>query len=971
MSDLLELATEVCGPPSPEEVDGTSRARHDGAPGGRARDQRPTIASFPKRVGHPNWEGLRGRHREREALDRLLADVRAGNSQVLVVRGEAGMGKTALLHYLLERASDCRVARAAGIESEMELAFAGLHQLCAPFLDRLERLPGPQRDALATAFGLSSGEPPDRFLVGLAVLSLLADAAEQQPLICLIDDAHWLDRVSAQSLAFVARRVLAERVALVFAVREPSEEQELTGLRELLLRGLSDGDAGALLDSVISGPVEARVRERIVAETHGNPLALLELPHGLTPAELAFGFGLPDTMPMASRIEEGFLRRLEALPAQTRSFLLAAAVEPVGDLALLWRAADRLGINADAAAAAEAAGLIELGARVRFRHPLVRSTACRAANVADLQEVHGALAEVTDADLDPDRRAWHRAHAAAGPDEEVAEELERSADRAQTRGGLAAAAALLEEAARLTLDPARRAQRALAAAQVKHHAGSSDAALALLAMAETGPFDELRRARVDLLRAKIAFASRRGNDAPPLLLKAATQLEPLDSELARETYLDAFSAALIVGRLSLGANLMEVARAARAAPVPQTPARAPDLLLDGLALLVTDGRDTATPLLKRALSAFRSEHLPAEEGLRWLWLAGRVAQDLWDDESWEVLCTQHVSLARAAGAFTVLPIALRSRIFVHSFWGELDEGAALTGEVQVVMEATGTQLAAYGAVALAAFRGREAEASELIDATIADVVSRGEGMGVGISHFAAALLHNGRGRYAEALAAAESACAYDDLGVLAWGLTELIEAASRSGKREIALAALERLSQSTRAGDTDWALGIEARCRALVSEDDAAESLYREAIERLGRTRVRVEHARAHLLYGEWLRRAGRRVDAREQLRGAHEQFTTIGAEGFAERARRELLATGETVRKRSPETRDDLTAQESQIARLAGVGRTNPEIGAELFISPRTVEWHLRKVFTKLGVSSRKELRAALPEDGRAGVAA
>jgi DNA-binding CsgD family transcriptional regulator len=956
---------------APEEVDGTSRAPEDGAPGGEARDQRPNVASFRQRVGHPSWEGLRGRRREREALDRLLAGVRAGESQVLVVRGEAGMGKTALLHYLLERASDCRVARAAGVESEMELAFAGLHQLCAPFLDGLERLPGPQRDALATAFGLSSGEPPDRFLVGLAVLSLLADAAEQQPLICLVDDAHWLDRVSAQTLAFVARRVLAERVALVFAVREPSEEQELAGLRELLVRGLSDGDAGALLDSVISGPVDGRVRERIVAETRGNPLALLELPHGLTPAELAFGFGLPDTMPMASRIEEGFLRRLEPLPAQTRSFLLAAAVEPVGDLALLWRAAEQLEIGADAAAAAEAAGLIELGARVRFRHPLVRSTACRAANVADLQEVHRALAEVTDADLDPDRRAWHRAHAAAGPDEEVAEELERSADRAQTRGGLAAAAALLEEAARLTLDPARRAQRALAAAQVKHQAGSSDAALALLAMAETGPLDELQRARVDLLRAKIAFALRRGNDAPPLLLKAATRLEPLDGELARETYLDAFSAALIVGRLSLSADLMEVATATRAAPAAQTPARAPDLLLDGLTLLVTDGRDAATPLLKRALSAFRSEHLSAEEGLRWLWLAGRVAQDLWDDESWEVLCTEHVRLARAAGAFTVLPIALRSRIFVHAFWGELDEGAALTGEVQAVMEATGTQLAAYGAVALAAFRGREAEASELIDATIADVASRGEGMGVGISHFAAALLHNGRGRYTEALAEAEAACAYDDLGVLAWGLTELIEAASRSGKREIALAGLERLTQSTRAGDTDWALGIEARCRALVSEDDAAEPLYHEAIERLGRTRVRVELARARLLYGEWLRRAGRRVDAREQLRGAHEQFIAIGAEGFAERARRELLATGETVRKRIPETRDDLTAQESQIARLAGVGRTNPEIGAELFISPRTVEWHLRKVFTKLGVSSRKELHAALPDDGRAGVAA
>jgi DNA-binding CsgD family transcriptional regulator len=908
---------------------------------------------------------LRGRRNEREALDRLLAGVREGESQVLVVRGEAGVGKSALLGYLLECASGCRIARVAGVESEMELAFAGLHQLCAPFLDRLEHLPGPQRDALATAVGLSAGQAPDRFLVGLAVLSLLAEVAEDAPLLCLVDDAHWLDRVSAQTLAFVARRLLAERVALVFAVREPSEH-ELVGLRELVVGGLSDRDAGTLLDSVISGPVDEQVRERIVAETRGNPLALLELPRGMTPAELAFGFGLPETTPMASRIEEGFLRRLEPLPQQTRRLLLAAAVEPVGDVALLWRAGEHLGVGADAAGAAETAGLIELGARVRFRHPLVRSAAYRAADVHDLQEVHRALAEVTDPELDPDRRAWHRAHAAVGPDEAVAVELERSADRAQTRGGLAAAAALLEEAARLTLDPALRAQRALAAAQAKHEAGAPDAALALLAMAQAGPSDELRHARVDLLRAQIAFASRRGNDAPPLLLEAAKQLEPLDIELARETYLEAFIAAVIVGRLSRGADVGEVARAARALPASSTLLRAPDLLLDGLALQVTEGRAASTPILRQALSAFRSEDSSTAEGLRWLWLAGRVAQDLWDDESWEVLCARHVRLARQAGALTVLPIALRSRIFVHSFWGELDDGAALTGEAQSVSEATGTQLAAYGAVALAALRGHEAEATGLIQATIDDVASRGEGMGLGISHFAAALLYNGLGRYAEAFAAAESACEYDDLGVLAWALTELIEAAARSGRREIATAAVQRLSQTTRAGATDWALGVEARSRALVSEDDAAEPLYRDAIDRLGRTRVLVELARAHLLYGEWLRRASRRVDARAQLRTAHEMFGRIGADGFAERARRELLATGETVRKRTPETRDELTAQEAQIARLARDGRTNPEIGAELFISPRTVEWHLRKVFAKLDVSSRKELESALPDTGR-----
>ena len=913
---------------------------------------------------------LRGRRSECNALDRLVESARAGHSEVLVLRGEAGVGKTALLGHVLEHAPGCRVVRAAGVESEMELAYAGLHQLCTPMLGHVDGLPGPQRDALATAFGLSAGEPPDRFMVGLAVLSLLAEVAEEEPLACVVDDAQWLDQVSAQTLAFVARRLLAEPVALVFAVREARDDHELAGLPELVIAGLRGRDARALLDSVLNGPVDEPVRERIVAETRGNPLALLELPRGLTSAELAFGFGLPDTMPLDSRIERGFLRRLEPLPVDTRRLLLTAAVEPVGDASLLWRAVDRLGIEPEAAAAAEATGLIELGTRVRFRHPLVRSAAYRSATREERQDVHRALAEVTDPELDPDRRAWHRAQAAVAPDEDVAAELERSADRAQARGGLAAAAAFLEEAARMTLDPARRAERALAAAQAKHDAGASDAALGLLVMAQTGPFDELRRARVDLLRAQIAFASRRGNDAPPLLLKAGRQLEPLDIGLARETYLEAFTAAVIVGRLSRGADVVEVARAARAAPAPSTPRRAHDLLLDGLAMLVTEGRAAATPLLKQAVSAFRTEEISAAERMRWGWLVGRVAQDLWDDESWEVLCQQHVRLARQVGALAFLPIALRSRIFAHGLWGELDEGAALIGEVSAVTEATGTQLSAYGSVILAVWRGQEAEASELITATIEDVVSRGEGMGIGISHYTSALLYNGLGRYPEALAEAELGCEHEDLGVVSWTLTELIEAAARSDKPETAAIALERLSQTTRAGGTDWALGIEARSRALVSEGSASEPLYREAIERLGRTRVRVELARAHLVYGEWLRRERRRLDAREQLRVAHEMLETMGVGAFAERARRELSATGETARKRTVETREELTAQEAQVARLARDGLSNPEIGAELFISPRTVKYHLRKVFTKLGISSRQELRVALPDAAQPAVA-
>jgi DNA-binding CsgD family transcriptional regulator len=903
--------------------------------------------------------GLHGRHRECDALDQLLTSAREGQSRVLVVRGEAGIGKTALLEHLAGRAEGCRIARAAGVESEMELAFAGLHQLCSPFLDRLDRLPGPQRDALGTAFGLQNGNPPDRFLIGLAVMSLLSDAAEEQPLVCLVDDAQWLDRASADTLAFVARRLLAESVALVFATRTVGEDPAFRQLPEMLVTGLNDADARALLRAALRGPLDAAVFDELVAEARGNPLALLELPRGRTPAQLAFGLGLPSTMPLTSRMEQGFLRRLKALPAETRKLLLAAAVEPVGDVTVLWRAVERLGIRPDAAAPAEAAGLIEFGARVRFHHPLVRSAAWRAADVHDLQEVHGSLAEVSD--LDPDRRAWHRAQASAEPDEEVAAELERSADRAHARGGFAAAAAFLQRAAELTPDAVQRAARVLAAAQAKLQAGEFDAASDLLAEAEVGPVDDLGRARIDLLRAQVAFASSRGNEAPPLLLAAAKRLEPLDTELARDTYLDALSAAMFAGRLAGTADLVEVAEAVRRAPAGQT--RNGDMLLEGLASLFTDGYAAAMPIARRALSAFCAEDLSVTEGLRWLWLASAISADVWDDESWHVLSTRHVEIAREAGALTELLLALNSRAIVQLFAGEVKAASSLVDEASAVREATGSLVSPYGAMGLAAWQGRAQHAVPLIEAGMSEAVARGEGIGATVAQWTSALLFNGLGRYEDALVAARQASERpQELAAANWGLTELIEAATRTGATEDAAEALRQLSEMTRASGTDWALGVESRSRALLSGGDAAERLYREAIERLARTRTTAELARARLLYGEWLRREGRRLDAREQLRAAHDLFTAMHADGFGERARRELLATGETARKRTVETRDELTAQEAQIARLAAHRRTNSEIGAQLFISPRTVEWHLRKVFTKLGISSRKELSAALP---------
>jgi DNA-binding CsgD family transcriptional regulator len=917
-------------------------------------------------------QALRGRDGEQAVLDRLLDDVRAGDSRVLVLRGEAGVGKTALLDYVQERVPDCRVVRAAGVESEMELAFAVLHQLCAPLLTGLERLPDPQSAALSTAFGLGAGAAPDRYTVSLAVLGLLSEAAAEQPLVCLIDDAQWLDRASAQVLAFVARRLLAESVAILFSLREPSPDQDLTGLPELAVTGLNDADARALLESVVPGRLDERVRDRIVAETRGNPLALVELTRGLTAAELAGGFGRPDTRPLANRLEQSFRGQLRSLPAETQRLLLAAAAEPVGDGALLRRASEQLGISADAARPAEAAGLIEFGDRVRFRHPLVRAAAYRAAAPPDRRQVHRALAEVTDPDADPGRRAWHRAYAAVGPEEPVADELERSASQAQARGGVAAAAAFLERATELTPDPARRAARALAAAQAKFEAAAPDTADELLSIAELGPLDDLQRAQAARLRAQIVFRRSRGNDAPALFLAAARALEGLDDVLARETYLEAFGAAMFAGQLGGRPGLKEVAEAVRTAPPGPWPARPSDLLMDGMAARYLEhqaaeaGVSEGVPILRRALEVLRQEDPRARDDIMRLLRLSPMAQsmavhEVWEFEAWRELSTRSVRLAREAGALAALPVLLVYLAGVHVYAGEFAAAAALIEEGDAITAATGNAPMRYAALFLAAWRGEESSAVRLIDATIEDARARGEGRVLGMAGYVTAVLNNGLGRYPDALAGARLACQHDDLGYFNWSLAELVEAGIRSGAVEEAAAALRQLGERTRASGTDWALGVLARSQALLSDGPAAEALYREAIERLERDKIVIQLARAHLLYGEWLRRVNRRQDGREHLRIAYQTFSGIGAEAFAERARGELLATGETVRKRTVETRDVLTAQERQIVRLAAERHTNPEIASQLFISSRTVEYHLHQVFAKLGVRSRRELPVAL----------
>jgi len=906
---------------------------------------------------------FRGRTSELEALDRLLENVRGGQSGVLVVLGEAGVGKTALLRHAMGQAHGFKVVQIAGIESEMELPFAGLHQLFAPMLSRLDALPEPQRDALSIALGLSFGDAPDRFLVGLASLSLLAEVAEEQPLLCVVDDAQWLDGASLQVIAFAARRLLAESVAIVFAMRASTEERELAGLPELTLGGLDEEDARPLLAGVVSGPLDDQVRDRIIAETRGNPLALLELPRGIVAAELAGGFALPDADDLPGQIEGHYRQRVEALPEATRRLMLLAAADPVGDATLVWRAAHTLGVAQAAAEPAAAAGLLEIGARVRFCHPLVRSAVYGAAPSADRRAVHGALAAASDPESDPDRQAWHRAHAATAPDEEVAAELIESASRARRRGGIAATAAFLERAVTFTSEPADRASRALIAARAKFEAADFPSAQSLLALADAGSLDDLGKAQVERLRALIAFDLRRGGDAPALLLRAAQRLEPLNAELARETYLGALVAAIYAAGLANGTDAAEVGTAARSAPLGPEPLSVRELLLVGLGTRLTDGYVAAAPRLIEALRTYRAKE-PRLDGLS---VALNItAMELWDDEAWLELASAQANLARATGTLVLLPYALDYLAGFHVQAGDLTEAERLVAEAEDLDHEIRADTLPYIPLRLAAWRGEASAGVELVDAMKRGALERGEGCAIAATDHAEAILYNGLGQYDLALNAAQKAAASDDVVTSSWALYELVEAASRSSQQELARDAVVRLSDRTRASPTAWAIGTEARSRALIEADDKVEELHREAIDSLGQTRMVAHLGRARLTYGEWLRRQGRRVDAREQLRAAHMIFTSMGAIGFADRTQRELLATGEKVRKRRDDTRDELTPQELRIARLARDGRTNREIAAELFLSPRTVEWHLRNVFTKLGITSRMGLHDVLSKHER-----
>ncbi|GGX81691.1 helix-turn-helix transcriptional regulator [Streptomyces fructofermentans] len=915
------------------------------------------------------YPDLVGRQRECALLDDLLVALRAGESRVQVLRGEAGIGKSVLLEYVVARATHTTVTRARGVEADMELPYASLHQLCAPFLNQVDALPGPQRDALRVAFGMAAGDPPDRFLVGLAVLTLLTRASETQPVLVVVDDAQWLDQVSLQTLEFVARRLLAEAVAMVFAVRDPEGQTALAGLPKTVIGGLDAAAAAELLGATVAGRLEKRVRDRFVAEMHGNPLALLEFSRGRSAAELAYGLDSATHRSaqgtVSSRVEQDFADRLAALPAPTRTLLLIAAAEPVGDAGLLVRAATALEITPDVEPA-KTAGLIDFQGSIRFRHPLVRSAVYHQADLEERRAVHRALAAATDPTTDPDRRAWHAAQAASGPDEDAAAGLEQAADRARQRGGIAAEAVLLERAAQLTPDAWARGRRAVAAAEAHFSAAAPDRATEQATLAELCPLTSLDRARLARLRARILFARSRSDEAAPLLLEAAAQFAADRSPLARETYLEAISATVFAGRLHGRTGARAAAVAARGSGTPSSGSQAADLLLDGLAALLADEYDTGLTALRGALELLANEELPTREAtMRWLLLAPVALEAsihyAWDLHAWDTLATRAVRLARDVGALGALPPALIYAGGVHIHYGDFAEAARMIDEADTIAAATGHAPHKYATLVLAAWRGDAEVAAGIIEDARASAVERGEVSLLGAMGYIQGVLFNGLARYEEALVAARSGIDHDGFNFTGLSLVEHVEAAIRCGKPDQARASLDRLIELTRAVDSGWARGARARSQALLADGEEANTLYQTAIEEFTRGRVVVEVARTHLLYGEWLRRSRRTSLAREHLRTAYDMFDGMRANAFAERTRRELIATGEHVRARVTKLAADLTPQESQIATLAADGMTNAKIGAELFISPHTVEWHLRKVYTKLGINSRRALPDAL----------
>ncbi|MET9437227.1 AAA family ATPase [Streptomyces sp. NPDC006551] len=895
--------------------------------------------------------GLLAREREVERIRVVLSATRGGHGSALVLQGDPGIGKTALLQYVCDTLEEERLLRVTGLEFEATFGYAALHTLCAPLMPGLERLPEPQREALRVVFGLAEGEAPSRFLVGLAVMGLLSDAAAKQPVLCVIDDAQWLDRASARTLGFVAHRLDSERITMMFALREPDSAPELVDLPRMSLAGLPPEAARSLLTSEFRAPLDKRVRERILAEAQGNPLALLELPRTISPGRAAGGFGLPQAVPLSRRIEKSFEQRLLPLPQATRTLLLIIAVEATGDATLVWAAADRMGVSVDALTAAEEAGLTAMDGTVRFHHPLVGSVVHHTASPAERRRVHEVLSQSMQEQVNEDRRAWHRAQAVLRPDEDVAADLERLASRAGARGGAAAAAAFLERSATLTPDAGKRAWRALSAARAANGAGDYVTAERLAVEGQTGPPDESRDAQADLIRAQVAFAQRRLRDAPRLLLTVAGRVAPFDAALARQCLLDALATGVLIGRHSQ--EMREALAAARQAPPPPGPAAIIDIVLEGLLALLDGGNRAALSRLRHALTEERNPVWAERPAL-----ASLISVELWEDEAYVKLTRTQVREARRVGALGGLSVGLAMSAAVAAQAGDHAEATALIAEEEALAEVLGASPLPYPRLHLESVRGK-ASAEPFLSRTLREALERDDGQATATAHWALSVLHNGLANYQKALDAARAAVRRDEPAITGLALLELVEAAARCGEDEEAADALAALTRRTVLAVTDWARGAEAYCTALtLGDDERAEHWFRQAVVRLDGCRVALHPARARLVFGQWLRRAGRRREAREHLREALEMFSTMGAEAYATLARRELGATGEHARRATTDLVDQLTERELHIARLVATGATSKEIGVRLFLSPRTVDAHLRSIFRKLGITSRRQLR-------------
>jgi DNA-binding CsgD family transcriptional regulator len=901
---------------------------------------------------------LLGRESECDAIDALLDGARASRSGALVLRGEPGIGKSALLDYAVAHADGMRVLMGSGVEAESELPFAGMHQLLWPVLDRADELPDVQAGALRGAFGLSADRVDDRFLVSIALLGVLTAVADDEPLLCVVDDAHWLDSASAEALVFVARRLQVDPVALLVAAREGEARRfEAPRLPELALSGLGEREAVALLEAA---RLPAAVRDELVRATGGNPLALHELPTALTADQRAGRSPLDLDLPLTEGIERAFLARVLPLGDDARRLLLLAACDDTGDPGTVLRAAQALDIPGEAFDTAEGAGLLLTdGVHLRFRHPLLRSAVYRGASFGERRAAHEALAAALGDDANADRAAWHRAVVAMAPDDAAADALAATADRAQRRGGHAAAARALERAADLDSDTQRRTDHLLGAAAASALAGRHDTAQALLDRAEPGVRDRVRRAQAARVRGQVEFAGGRPAEAHAVLAAAARDILPLDKRTGLELLGYACVAAAMAGELEGLARSYQLAASVEPDPDSDEQVFLVNLLAGLGHGVMTGDTATAAPLIEQALTRADSLDDP-----RLIEMAGSSNILLGNWPRARRYFDRAIRLARERGALGVMPQTLALRANVVLWEGFVAEAAEGAGEAMRLADDIGAENVRSMPVTclawIAAMRGDEEECERLANEALGLAVERGVAMAAGLATWALAHLDVGLGRWEAALVRLVSlqdvrpGFSHPLIPVLsAW---DRVEAAVRVGRPEIAAEAVALLHSWVDGSAPPWAVPVLADCRALIAAPDEVEAQFAAAVEGLEHART-LDRARIQLHYGEHLRRGKRRTDARAHLREAFDGFERLGAAPWADRARRELRATGETARKRDISPLAQLTPQELQVARLVGEGATNKAVAAQLFVSPKTVEYHLRKVFDKLGIASRGEL--------------